>query len=327
MPLLRGPAAGLFLVLAVVGDVHAGEPTGATLKYRVAGGVRGCPAAASLRGEVAVRLGYDPFVAGGHPVVRVDISRSRRGLVGRVRLERRGGAVLGERTVGAAAGRCGELVRALALSVSLVLDAEAATRPGDPRREADLRPVGRRGRRDPEPPAPPPPAPAEPDRPGPAGWLGLGGLGALGAAPDVTGGAWAAVGLGWERATLSVEIRADVPSGTEAGGGRVEAGGVVATVAPCLRFGPARACALAGGGVLLVHGVGLDGEPRRATPFAAVGLRAGAVWRFAERWRLDARLDLRAPLARTSLRVGGEVVWRTPVVDGSLGLGVGWRFR
>jgi hypothetical protein len=122
---------------AWAGGTGAGE-----LEYRAPDG---CPTSAEFSAEVARRT-PEWEARRAELVVAVEVTPDASGLVGRVRFERAGRETVRELH----ASSCGELVRALALIVAILIDPGADVTPAPPRRTPTVSA--------PEPPAPPPPA-------------------------------------------------------------------------------------------------------------------------------------------------------------------------
>jgi hypothetical protein len=68
---------------------HAAERQCATLTYAA---IEGCPTEAAFRRQVAMRLGYDPFVAGAQRKIDVAFAGSGRRLNGRILIKAAGTA-------------------------------------------------------------------------------------------------------------------------------------------------------------------------------------------------------------------------------------------
>jgi hypothetical protein len=97
----------------------------------------------------------------------------------------------------------------------------------------------------------------------------------------------------------------------------------MASLATCLRGARFGGCVQVQGGAIIARGSGLDDASTGITPHLAAGVRAD--WRFyrAPGGYLALRAELLVPIFRTTLRVGGEIYWKTPPVAGTLGLGGG----
>jgi len=122
---LVGLAFGLFVYSVARGSV-AGERTLVRLVYVCGAGARGCPPQMQLRMAVAARLGYDPFSATAPRTVIAQIQENLGELEGRVELSNDENVSQGARKLSAPLDRCSELVRAMALSISIAIDPENA---------------------------------------------------------------------------------------------------------------------------------------------------------------------------------------------------------
>jgi hypothetical protein len=85
-------------------------------------GARQCPDEAQLREAVHARLHYDPFSPWGDRTVLAEISGDDGKLRARLTLLDANGVVSGRREVAGGSGDCEELVKALALAISITLD-------------------------------------------------------------------------------------------------------------------------------------------------------------------------------------------------------------
>lgn len=140
-----------------------------------------CPSAQRLQATVGSRLHEWPWHPQGAGLVVVLLEREDKGaLRAFVRLTSPQGTVLGERTLRGRTTHCGELMDAVALTISIAMDPLAATRPPNPEavpKDPEPAPIP-----DPEPPTPDPavpvlplpspppavePAPPEPSAPAP----------------------------------------------------------------------------------------------------------------------------------------------------------------
>src|SRR5947207_7939690 len=109
----------------------ADAPFGVRLAYTDRSGAN-CPNESSLRAAAVARLGYDPFVHAAHATVSVTITRGGRGLKGEIRVEDPGRDAA-SRTIESGSGDCAELGKAMALAISIAVDAmRAANEPAPP---------------------------------------------------------------------------------------------------------------------------------------------------------------------------------------------------
>jgi hypothetical protein len=328
------------------------------LVYEVAAEARECPDEATFRRDVAVRLGYDPFVAAGEDAPRalqVAIAGARGRRSARLTLseEGTGGRVLGRRTLGSTRSGCDDLVADAAFAASVAIDPVHATSPAAPSGPAPApeRPAPPSPSIPPRsaPPAPPPstalaptpsrspspPAPASPPGAPLAILLRAGGAASVlvlpGASPEV------ALSASLRRRALfgGVELRYDAPASDQ----RATASGRTATVRAdllaagvhlCVAFGDSwlapYACAALDAGALRGRSEGVASPASDVSPYAAVAPRAGVLVRVAERVAFDARADVPFVLTATELRVDGRAAWTTPPVGVILGVGASVAF-
>lgn len=120
-----GLALGIF-VYGVALRSNAAEKSQARLVYVLGAGVRDCPAPMQLRIAVTARLGYDPFSATAPRTVIAQIEEKSSELLGHVELVSDENVSQGARELTAPGDRCSELVRAMALSISIAIDPESA---------------------------------------------------------------------------------------------------------------------------------------------------------------------------------------------------------
>ncbi|WP_438017478.1 hypothetical protein WMF18_43095 [Sorangium sp. So ce315] len=285
-------AASLFLVAPVA--LGQGAPRGARLSYTRGPGTEGCPEEPSLREIVAGQLGgVDPFVDDGAWHVEVVVQRRGPAFRGEIALHDRDGRELGRQELSSPI--CGVLVGDIGLALSVVLRPLLPPRPAPG--SAPTPPSGPPPRPAPEDAAPPvsPGAPREAPasepphpvaaaarpvpRPGPPPerprlQLGAGVLLGAGVAPSVAVGFSGFAGARWERFSLSLEARGDLPIDAEPYRGRiVEVSGVSGSLVSCGHMDWFFGCALATAG-----GVWQSRESTGrefALPYAALGLRAG----------------------------------------------------
>jgi hypothetical protein len=289
----------------------------------------GCPGAEALRAQVERRLGPGTLDDGAARGVRAGIRRTDGALTGTVTLVAADGRVAGERRLEAAPGECGELVKAMALAISIAADPLQALAPEPPEPPPPEPPPAV----EPPPPPEPPPltlaAPPIPDVPAPSPAppgldlvVALGGAVSLGTAPALAPGLTLEVGArsGWW--SVAAEARGDLPAGEEVAGGEVRATLLAGTLVPCAHAGPWAACALATAGLLRGEGVDFEDTFRVDAPYLAGGLRGLAEWPLNEALGLRFWADLRAPITRVTLRVDDDVVWKSPRISTGFGFGV-----
>ncbi|WP_437547219.1 hypothetical protein WME97_44665 [Sorangium sp. So ce367] len=279
------------LVLAAPWAFAQVAPRGARLSYTRGPGTEGCPEEPSLRQIVASQLGgVDPFVSDGAWHIEVVIRRKGTAFQGRIALRDRDGRDLGGQEHSSAI--CGVLVEDIGLALSAVMRPLLPPRPApeSPPASPPPPPVPR-GAAPPVSPGAPPKAPAStpldpvaaPARPVPRPrpppdhprlQLGAGVLLGAGVAPSVAVGFSALAGARWERFSLSLEARGDLPIDAEPyRGWTIGVSGLSGSLVPCGHADWFFGCAVAtAGGVWHVR----DSTGREfALPYAALGFRAG----------------------------------------------------
>lgn len=319
----------LLLALSAAWPVSARAEEKARLVYVRGAGADDCPAEVDLRLLVMARLGYDPFSPQASRVVisRVEARGDR--LVSNLEVIDERSMSTGQRELTAQLGRCGELARALALSISLAIDPERASQPVTP---VPAKPRDEGGALDQEVVAPeqkpsatlsPEPRRAEPPVPAPRGFAGLALVSSLGVLPGLSAGATASFGLRLRSFAVSLEALGQVALPRELEPrGRLEGALLGGGASLCQVFGAWEACA-----------VGRAAAQRLAAsevarPAASYGLFLGVGPRLA--WAVPlgpevaftAGLEGLLHLTRNRAQLSGREVWRTPPLSGSLQFGV-----
>jgi hypothetical protein len=310
----------------------------ARLVYVRTADAEGCPAELDLRLRVMARLGYDPFSPQASRVVMARVEIDGTLLGGRVELVDERGLSRGVRTMTSPRDRCEELVRAMALSISLAIDPDRVdhfpptSRPAVasqtdgvatalPTTPEQKQPAARAVRL-----APLRLAPLRTSAPHWNGGIAL----AAGARilPGFALGAFGSLGYRAERWTLAIEPGALGSYGRSLpGGGRLEGVLFGSKLSLCWEFGGgAAAC---GVGVAAAQRLSSSGvfEPRASTgAFLGAGarlvfrapLRAGVEFLFGVEGLTD--------LTRNSARFSNRNVWTAPLVSGQGLIGVDSHF-
>jgi hypothetical protein len=329
-------------VALAISPAWATEPTNARhaavrLVYVRGPGADQCPEPEALRAAVAARLGYEPFR--DDAMVTVSATLSRRDSVTRAVIELRDGTgeVTGRREISSKESDCSELAAAAALAISIAVDPKSASRPTSPPVAGTPPSVS-----DPLPSLPAngakalPPPDTPPRRPAPdavrsvriLGRAGLGVLGAFGAAPAPALG-FSFFG-GARRGALSVDLegRGDLPAGEAiAASTTLTAKLFLGTLAPCFHLRALLGCGLVAGGALIGSSDRATAPTRMgATPFVALGGRAGVEKGLVAGLAGRLTVDLLGTVTRITLDVRGSGSWRTPPVTAALGAGVLWSF-
>ena len=340
-------AAGLSLV--ATRDAYA-TPS-AKLVYVRGPDTAACPDEDQLRRAVATRIGYDPFFPSAPKTVIAQVSRAKAGYRGKVQITGDDGRIRGERELATRGDDCSELISAMALAVSIALDDldEAPPTPPTPATatappaasDAVAAPASSLPAAPGEaitPPAPSPRAGAAGSAEQPAPPVGtrasrlditasIGPVVSVGAAPGPSVGAAVAatVRYGWAAARL--DLRADLPAGGDlAGGGRVSSRSVLATAALCARANTPFVCA--GGGVgSFASTTSSISHPASDDALLVEALAvAGADVGLSRQVFLEPFVEVGFVLTRHRVFVDGVEAFRLPVVAGTGGIHLGWRF-
>jgi len=343
------------LALALVARTAVAEPSpGVRLVYFDRSDAN-CPAEPDLRAAAAARLGYDPFAPTGKSSVVVTITRTARGLRGEIRVEDPSREGAASRSIESSSGDCAELGKAMALAISIAVDAMSLSSPmpQEPRppsasrdRPATNGPRAARpnGATDEHlvPPAAEPElqgvgsiasdiprrssgASAEP--PDTARWyLAVHGLTSVGFAPGVTAGG--ALGAGWlgQGRSFEIEGRADYPQSTPHGTGSIRVWPLLVTVAPCVNARGWAFCGLGRLGRLHGSGHGFAVDRTGSSVVATVGFRLANEAILSKPLRFRVFFDLDWIPTNNSFDVDGRSAWATSTWAVSLGLGLTTRF-
>ncbi len=300
---------GIQLILGLLLQRDEAAPRPAVrLSYSLGAGAERCPTEEALREAVAARLGRDPFGEDGDAIA-VHVEREGKELVAVIEM---GGG--GRRRLASRATDCAELAAAIQLAVAITIDTLDLTRkPPTPQSP-------------PEPELPPelPPEPplAPPDEPRAfAFWGAIGGVAAVAAAPVPSAGFTATLQGRWERFSLDVGGRVDVPASS----GHVATSLVVADVAPCVRYLQLGLCALVAAGAQEGQAVGLLNPQTVRKPYVGAGVRALAELELSQHLALHFHAELIGALAQTELLVDNAVVWTTPPLSVAAGLELAFR--
>ncbi len=337
------------------------EPaSGVRLVYADRSGAN-CPAEAELRAAAVARLGYDPFATPGRIAVSVSITRTARGLRGEIRVDDPARDGASSRAIESSSGDCAELGKAMALAISIAVDAmglsSKASAPAG-QESTPLPPVRGRGtdpRGAPSSTADDPkdqhlvPPPMEPELQGDgsiasdatrktrtpavadqgddANWqIGLHGLTSVGYTPGVTVGG--ALAVGWVGRNQSVEIegRADAPQSTSHGTGSISVWPLLFTVAPCVNVRGWAFCGLGRAGTLHGTGHGFGTDVSGSSLLATIGARLANEAILSRRLRFRVVFDLDWLATNNSFDVDRRSAWAVSTWAVSLGLGVTTRF-
>jgi len=348
-----GSAAVMALALAG-GAREASASPSSRLVFARGRGAEGCPDERALRAAVAARVGYDPFFPHADRTVlaRLDAGQGTGETRVRARMEivDDRGAILGEKTF--TSTDCDELVRTLALAISLAIDVDGRASPPaapaaatEPQREA----------------ASPPPAthveatthagpvtspPAAAERPASdvnegtrsGGELWFTGRSSIGIGPGPSPGLAAGAALRRGSWSLGVEGRFD----PGAGGDLQPRGSLVVSllagsVVACLHGSGSRSpgseplrwlfgCAVVTAGRLEAGSRGILAPATDTATFLAAGARLGAELEATRALAFRVALDASVAPLRHEARVGEASVFRTSPVVAALGASAVVRF-
>lgn len=307
-------------MLVLTGTATATAFPSARLVYVRGQGAESCPGEMELRLSVAHRLGYDPFNTGSRRTIMAVMEGNDQRLTARMELVDEKGMSQGERKLEAALDRCDDLIRALALSMSIAIDPEHTGPP-----DADAPPLFRFG----EPGGKASRTDSSAERPGPREEsrdaplflrFGLGGQVALGVAPAPAAGFLVVGSPRYRNFSIALEYRTDATaSRLLANGARIESSLMTGNIAPCFHFDPGFVCGTASFGVVRASSDAAQAAEDSAL-FAAAGIRVGTEWQLARPLVLRTHADLLAALTRPHIELDGVSVWEMPAVSGSLGL-------
>lgn len=315
----------IFGTIALAISNTAGAFPSAKLVYVRGQGAETCPGEMELRMSVAHRLGYDPFNTGSRRTIMAVVEGNDERLTARMELVDEQGVSQGERKLEAAADRCGDLIRALALSMSIAIDPEhTGPDPNAPPLFRFEKPAGE-SRAD---SSAEEPAPREESRDAPLFLrFGLGGQVGLGTAPAPAAGLLVIGSARYRDFSAALEYRVDAQaSRVLANGARIESSLMTGNVAPCFHHGPGLACGVFSFGVVQATSDSAHPEDDAAL-YAAAGIRVGTEWQLPHPLILRTHADLLGALTRPHIELDAENVWEMPAVSGSLGLSLLGSFR
>lgn len=322
--------SGLAFSLVVVSlspALHA-SPS-ARLVYAHAADVDGCPSEMELRLGVTHRLGYDPFEYGARLTVIALIERGDRGFAGNVEIINEEGVSEGRRSFESPSDRCTDLVRAMALSVSIALEqrrqAETSAEPSRDEeagnaaeREGDLVPARPRA-----PSRDEPVMAAQSDPTRLRFGVGTGAQLTMGTAPAPAPGLSLAARVRKDAFRLDAEVRLDgavsAPLSEVGPSSRFEASVISVSAVPCLQVGMAFGCGVASLGSMAARASGITAPGRDRGLYSAAGGRAGLSVPVSESVSLELLGEGVLQLARPEVSLGQDVVWRQPLVAAGLG--------
>ncbi len=312
------------LVLAVTSE--AGALTPARLVYTRGEGAASCPDESVVRAAVIERMGGDPFSPEAKRTLRLELTgNGSKSFGARIALldegKPQGTRELQHR------GACTDFVPTIALSIAIALDPESALGAA-PKKEELLLPEVHDVALGPPAIAAATPREARPEEPPPEPLHLEGALSPVvwvAAAPSTAIGGVAAIALRYQKISLDLEGRADLPTLRRLASGTISSSIVLASIAPCAHLDGLLLCAVGGIGSFRAESSGVT-EPKSDTAFHAVaGLRAGFELPIGSFLWIVARADGLATLTKQTLALDGVPVYTIP--GASLGLGIGARVR
>jgi hypothetical protein len=302
---------------------------GIALQYRVPAEER-CPSAEWFVEQVRGRVRYDPFGEPKEQELLVVFERDDHGLSCQISLRRLNAEGAGKQSLRAEHGDCPGLASAAVLAAAIAIDPLVAS--GTPSGEvAPIEPPKVEETKieeaKTETPAESPPAVEvrsvqEPVAVPAATWPivegGLAGGTSLGAQPVVAVVGTVLVGVRWRRLALGLEGYAQLPVATTLQNGAVSTHQEGVTLVPCWTPDRWSVCGLLSVGFLGASASGTAAPTSGTTTLLATGPRIA--WDTGSRSDVRVRLegDLMVPIVRGEVVLGGNLVWRAPLVSSAL---------
>ena len=316
------------LAFALLLSREAGAFPSSRLVYARGPGAESCPDQDAVRRAVSTRLGYDPFFPSSDKTIIARILRDPERLRGQVELVDEAGTQVGLREFTAKPAECEDLVRAMALAISIAIDPKSAETYGQgppdepaPTSEPEA----------PEPALPaappiPPPKPAIQARP-PAespvvASLGLGALSVFGVLPKTTFGLTAFGALRYQAWSLALEGEVDLPRTDQS----VRSSSWAVRLVPCWHLALAFACQVTAVRQLTATGTETNANGGSSI-LLALGGRLGLELDLSHSFSGLLYADLLATPTPVTLKSQVSEVWTTPVLSGSLAIAAAFHFR
>ena len=320
------------VLLVLLGARSARAFPSSRLVYVRGPGAESCPDQAAVREAVKKRLGYDPFFPSSDKTIIARVLREAATLRGEVELVDEHGSQVGRREFSAPSAECEQLVRAMALSISIAIDPQSAeTYRQGPEVVSEAEPAENQRRSQPDAaPEPAPPAaglgagrPAREAKPALARvpWLWSAGLGPtlqFGSLPGPALGAIAFAALRRSAWSLALEAELDFPVTTQEQGVELRSASYALKLVPCGHWQWALACQLTALRWLDATGSasGLGGNALSL----ALGARLGAELPLSRSFSALAYGDLLLTAVTVSLRSQDQTLWETPLLSGGLAI-------
>lgn len=313
------------------------------LVYMRGPGAEQCPTQDAVRKAVASRLGYDPFFPSSDKIIVARVLRQADHLTGQVELVDERGVQVGLREFSAEPDHCTDLIRAMALSISIAIDPKSAETYGqrpidEPPESAPEEPGTAAAGKEPEPgPAREPPArfrsqtahAASDAIVRPARLQASAGIAALAAfrtAPTLTLGGALFGALRSKAWSVALEGRGDLPLTTEQGGVPLRIATYALSAVPCFHLGVGFACAVGSLRWLSVARTE-PGANDGSRPFWAFGGRFGAELSLSRSFALLGYVDLQAAPQPPQVFAVSEPLWKVPVLSADLAIAGAVHFK
>jgi len=294
-------------------------------------GAEHCPDQTTVREAVRKRLGYDPFFPNSDKTIIARVVRDSSKLRGEVELIDEHGAQVGKREFSAAQNECDQLVRAMALSISIAIDPKSAETYGNgpeldappepPENQPDLPNDSQSGQasaaavtRPTTATAPPAKAPAKI-----ASWLWSAGLGAtlqFNSMPEVALGATAFGALRTGAWSLAVEGELDAPVTTQEQGAELRSSGGALKLVPCGHWKLLRACQVSA--LRWLATTSSASELGGTAPSLALGARLGLELPLSPTFGVMGAGDLLLTALPVRLASEGHTLWEMPLFSGGV---------
>jgi hypothetical protein len=326
--------AAFAVILAASSVTHLARAFPSSRLIYVRGkGTEQCPGEEIVRSEVSSRLGYDPFFLWAERTIVAQVTGDGRQYRATVQLLDERGVVRGSRALSSPSDDCTQLIKAIALAISISIDPESVTQSGpkiaatddsgrsSPVEQAsDVPPTEPRlGAAVASPPTKEEAIDASVPRAAPKiePEIGVGIWSAVNLAPDVSVGGTIFGGARWGPAALYFELRQNL----QASGDGIAAALLTGAVVPCGRYDILFACLNASWGELRVEGA----RSARAT-YMAVGGRLGVQVSVFRQLSLRFHLEGLKSLTETIVMRGDQQAWQLPAVSAALGTDASLRF-
>ena len=290
------------------------------LSYDRGPGAEACEDSETLRRNVALRLGYNAFLAPATETLKVHVVREANGLTADIELVDIDGSSLGERRLTSHSEDCLELTAAIELAVSIAIDPLSQGRapsleepPAATSRATETRPL-----------APPPQThPDDVFLRKPRFDIAAGAVGVAGSEPSVSAGFTAEISARWLKYSLGIEGRADLPASGQVGGQGVQSALLMGSVVPCYRLGTLGGCLLFSGGLRdSTQPAGTTTVHSAIGPFAGAGLRALFDLPLTDLIALRFHVEGLVTVIKETLFEGASPPWVPPTLSASAGMAV-----